>query len=999
MQTEVGRLPLWASHRQLQRVTFLLAVLVLATAGLFVEYERREIIKQSLLRTEVYARILEQQVSTVLNSSDTELRTIGSTLDKWLAGASPAGERQRLGAMLSDTFRGRPFVRSTSVITRAGQVMASSSPGNAGITLDMRIFGVMPLLQQELTIGPLLAGRDLTDLVAPKSGERVSPLLPLLRTLVLPNGEMGYLLQIMNLDYFGGQFDLTLDASGTSAALSTYTGVALTSTENLALAPGHSLSGLAVFEKYLPRTESGSFSGAGLKGTQAVLAFRTLRRWPLVVMVEIPQSGLTDALVQVALRAGGLAALVLMLLTGLAVFVFRSLDRYEVLLKDVEDIHRQAAESDARNNAVLKSALDGILTIDANDVIVAFNPAAERIFGHAASQAIGHCMTDLIVPVPQRSVHLAGMLHYLKTGQDSILNKRREVQALHADGHVFPMELTVVALQSNGEQFFTATVRNINEQKLAESERANLLQALSQMNKELETERQALDEHAIVSIADAEGFITYANDKLLAISGFRREELVGKKYREFWQETLTNAVLQQFRSCFAQQKVWHGETVHPRKGGGRYWAATSVVPVFDLTGKLEKLITVQTDISSRRDAEIALGLVHDGELEIGKRIQQALLVTPATQPHAELWLSTFNQASRGIDGDFFDLIKVGVDAIDIIAGDVMGKGIPAALMGAATKLQFSRSIAELLLRQKPGSGLPQPKDIVTAVNVAMAPHLQALDAFVTLVYLRIDLKANTVTWVGCGHEEPLLVDTRDNTRLLRNQHPPIGLFLNEQYVQNELALLEGDALFLCSDGASDAVLSNGERIGRDRVNATVAHHVHAYQDPAMVLHAVRRDLLLEGVTIVDDLTMVMLSRKRENRNQARVEVPVSLTSLRLVRAFVEKQALAAGLSEEVAGLLTVAAVEVVSNVIRHAQGLVPDAPIILMMEDFASSVVLDLMYLGDEYDPPGEAPESNFAAFPEGGFGMYIIQSVSDNVDYLHHEGVNTVRMRIEKSA
>ena len=659
----------------------------------------------------------------------------------------------------------------------------------------------------------------------------------------------------------------------------------------------------------------------------------------------------------------------------------------------------QAAASDARNNAVLKSALDGILTIDSNDVIVAFNPAAERIFGHFASQAIGQCMTGLIVPAHLRSVHVAGMVHYLTTGKGDILNKRREVQALHADGHVFPMELTVVTVQSNGEQFFTATVRNITEQKRAESERANLLHTLSQMNKELEAERRALDQHAIVSIADAKGFITYANDKLLAISGFRREELVGKKYREFWKETLTEKVSQEFRSCFDQHKVWHGETVHPRKDGSRYWAASSVIPVFDIAGKLEKLITVQTDISARRGAEIALGVVRDGELEIGKRIQKALLVTPATQPHAELWLSTFNQASRGIDGDFFDLIKVGTDAIDIIAGDVMGKGIPAALMGAATKLQFSRSIAELLLRQKPNASLPQPRDIVTAVNAAMAPHLQALDAFVTLVYLRIDLKANTVTWVGCGHEEPLLVDTRDNTRLLKNQHPPIGLFLNEQYIQSELALLEGDALFLCSDGASDAVRSNGERVGRDRVNTTVAQHIHAYQDPAMVLHAVRRDLLLYGVTIVDDLTMIMLSRKRQNRKQARMEVPVSMTSLRLVRTFVETQALAARLPEETAGLLTVAAVEVVSNVIRHAEGLVPDAPIALVMEDLANSVVLDLMYLGDEYDPPKDAPESDFAAFPEGGFGMYIIQSVSDNVDYLHHEGVNTVRMRIAKSA
>jgi anti-sigma regulatory factor (Ser/Thr protein kinase) len=88
----------------------------------------------------------------------------------------------------------------------------------------------------------------------------------------------------------------------------------------------------------------------------------------------------------------------------------------------------------------------------------------------------------------------------------------------------------------------------------------------------------------------------------------------------------------------------------------------------------------------------------------------------------------------------------------------------------------------------------------------------------------------------------------------------------------------------------------------------------------------------------------------------------------------------------------------VTNVIRHAEGLVPGAPIALVIEDLENSVVVELMYLGEQYEPPREALESDFAAFPEGGFGLYIIQAVSKNTDYLHHEGVNTVRMMVLKS-
>jgi len=994
--TKAARLPLWTSRRQLLRVALGLAVAILVAAALFVEFERRSQLDEMLSRIELYSRILDQQAGAILGSSDVALRSIDYTLDELPPLDLPAADSARISALLSNAFRGNPVVRSTSVLTKSGRVIASSSPGNVNFMLDMQLAGVMPTPEQGRTMGPLLMGRDLSDMARLQPGGQASPVLPILYTRSLPNGQTVHVVQLLNLDHLGAQFELTLETTSAYAALSTYAGVVLTGTDKLAPAPGHSLAGMAVFTQYLPRIESGRFLGAGLQGAQAVVAFRTLRKWPLVVLVEMPRSLLIDRLRRVALLAAALAGVALALLAGCTFLVFRSLTRHEALLHDIDKVNRLSAASNARNNAVLESALDGILTIDANDVIIAFNPAAERIFGYSASRAIGHRMTDLIVPPSHHSGHPEGLKRYLATGKNPLLNKRQEDQAMHADGHVFPVEITVVAVQSGDEQFFTATVRDIAEQKRAESEKASLLRIFKQLNKDLATEKRALDAHAIVSIVDLKGQITYANDKLLAISGFQRDELIGKKYWVLGENSLKDEEYQAMRACFDKQQVWHGETSHPRKDGSFYWAASTVVPVSDMAGQLNRIITVQTDISARREAELALALARHRELETGNRIQQTLLVSPPKQPHAELWMATFNQASRGIDGDFFDVLRIGPDAIDVVGGDVMGKGVPAALMGAATKLQFSRSLAELLIARGPGAPLPQPKDIVTAVNAAMAPHLQALEAFVTLVYLRIDLKTNTITWVGCGHEEPLLVNAGHVSRLLENQHPPMGIFLNEQHLQSQCAMQEGDAVFLCSDGASDAILRNGERIGRDRVNATVAHHIQAYRDPAMVLHAVRRDLLLDGVTITDDLTMVMLSRKIFQRRQTRIEVPVSLSALRQVRKFVEEHALAATLSEEQAGLLTVMAVEVVTNVVRHAEGLVPEAPITLVMEELRTSVSLKLMYLGDRYDPQ-EAQESNFATFPEGGFGMYIIQTGAENTDYRHYKGLNTVRIMTTK--
>jgi anti-sigma regulatory factor (Ser/Thr protein kinase) len=276
----------------------------------------------------------------------------------------------------------------------------------------------------------------------------------------------------------------------------------------------------------------------------------------------------------------------------------------------------------------------------------------------------------------------------------------------------------------------------------------------------------------------------------------------------------------------------------------------------------------------------------------------------------------------------------------------------------------------------------------------MAPHLQALDAFVTLTYLRIDVKANTLTWIGCGHEESLVISAGGLVTALGNQHPPMGLFLDEAYSQDVCDLLPGDAVFLCSDGASDAILNNGERLGHELLRDTVRRHTLSHQTPAMVIHALRRDLLLDQVTIADDLTMVMLLRHDLQRNLARMEVPASLESLRPVREFIAAQS--ARLSEKVAGPLTVAAVEVITNVIRHATELVSDAPIELLAESSASGLQLDFKYLGAKFEPPVDPPAIDFAAYPEGGLGLGIISGATDRVDYLHHEGVNTVRLWID---
>jgi len=142
------------------------------------------------------------------------------------------------------------------------------------------------------------------------------------------------------------------------------------------------------------------------------------------------------------------------------------------------------------------------------------------------------------------------------------------------------------------------------------------------------------------------------------------------------------------------------------------------------------------------------------------------------------------------------------------------------------------------------------------------------------------------------------------------------------------------------------------------------------------------------------LTLLMLTRPLHS-NSARLEIPVALESLLSVRLFVEKLTETAGLAEDCSALIVVSAAEVLTNAIRHATGLLQGAPMEIVGEIGADQLVIEFRYIGDYFDPPADLPETDFGDLPEGGFGLHIIRQATDSVEYLHANGVNTIRMSI----
>ncbi|WP_090385135.1 PAS domain S-box protein [Pseudomonas anguilliseptica] len=148
-------------------------------------------------------------------------------------------------------------------------------------------------------------------------------------------------------------------------------------------------------------------------------------------------------------------------------------EHYVATLSDVSDllgVRDKLALSQAVKSSILASALDAIITVDDQGLIIEFNPAAEQTFGHTRSTVLGKEMADLIIPEALRAAHRRGMQHYLSTGEHKVLGQRVEVTGLHRDGHEFPIELAIAPIRLDQRTLFTAYVRDITDRRVAEAE-------------------------------------------------------------------------------------------------------------------------------------------------------------------------------------------------------------------------------------------------------------------------------------------------------------------------------------------------------------------------------------------------------------------------------------------------------------------------------------------------------------------------------------------------
>jgi PAS domain S-box-containing protein len=191
------------------------------------------------------------------------------------------------------------------------------------------------------------------------------------------------------------------------------------------------------------------------------------------------------------------------------------------VVRDISERRRRERElqrSEARLRATVEAAFDCVIGMDSQGLIVEFNAAAERVFGHRRADVIGRPLGDVILPERHRAAHARGLRIFLARGRGPLVGRLLETMALRADGAEIPVELVVSVAAVPEGSIFVGHLRDVTERRRAD-------QALRDSEQQYRAIFNASADALVLRAADFS--IVDVNATYEAMSGYSRAEVLG----------------------------------------------------------------------------------------------------------------------------------------------------------------------------------------------------------------------------------------------------------------------------------------------------------------------------------------------------------------------------------------------------------------------------------------------------------------------------------------
>ncbi len=428
------------------------------------------------------------------------------------------------------------------------------------------------------------------------------------------------------------------------------------------------------------------------------------------------------------------------------------------------------------------------------------------------------------------------------------------------------------------------------------------------------------------------------------------------------------------------------------------------VPLEIITGELKGqpgVVLLLRDITQRVLIEEALKDARAKEVKIAGSIQQSLLISDPPKTLSNVDVAAMTIPSQEADGDFYDFISYNSDVFDFVIGDVMGKGVSAALLAAGAKSQIQNSITSMITTAK-DFHVPSPKEIMMSVHANIVQELINLESFLTLCYARFE--NNLLTYVDCGHTPIMYYKSNSETVFhLKGDNMPIGFELRETYVEGQQIIYPGDFFVFYSDGITEAMNSDGEMFGEERL-AKVVKSV-AQKSAQEIMSAIDETVMnfLGSKSADDDLTCIVIKIIPKEFDDMlfaeKKEFSCDLSSLVSIRQmfsdFTSRHSDGCALPEAIMNLLLIAVNEAATNIIQHACHEDKNMQVSVTLELYEDRIVVEFGHRGAAFSTNKSKSIKNNTCY-ESGYGLYIIEESVDKVYYFRDKDGNN-RMKMVK--
>ncbi len=397
------------------------------------------------------------------------------------------------------------------------------------------------------------------------------------------------------------------------------------------------------------------------------------------------------------------------------------------------------------------------------------------------------------------------------------------------------------------------------------------------------------------------------------------------------------------------------------------------------------------------------------ELAIGGRVQNLLLEGNFPDDVAGIDIKGLTIPSQYIDADFYDFFRPASHLFDIVFGDVMGKGLPAALVGLAAKTQLTRFArpmdANIAFKKAKGWHIDvlQPDEILSQVKNELYKPLKLLEQFVSLFYCRFNFKEQTLAYVDLGSTKPIHYQAqKKHAVFFKGENFPLGIGKkDEQYVLKEIPFRKGDIFVFYSDGLTEARSPDGELFGANRLKELV--EMHSENTGTELIETLKDEVsnFTCQTQFEDDFTLIIIKiltstplEYKPPENVAKFNSHIS--QLNAVRKFVEN--FCTQVSEKtksIQHLLQVAVDEIFCNIVNHSYHEETGREIIIQANFDEKGLIFEILDQGDPFDP-SEIDHPSLAGDKEGGFGFYLVKEIADEIVYQRKKtpnGWNSLRI------